>query len=61
LPEIAEGLNVDEAVTPRGRRWYASGTRFVLGNRAYVPDVIDEETFGAAQRRLAQLRPGMPK
>lgn len=61
LSEIAKALNTDEVTTQRGGRWYASTVRYILANAAYVPSVIDAETFEQAQAKLKRLRPGPPK
>ncbi len=61
LSEIARALNVDEMATRHGRRWHASTVKYVLRNPAYVPDVVDADTWQAAQRRLQALRPGPPR
>ena len=61
LSEIAAGLNTDEIPTQRGGKWYAATVRYILSNAAYVPGVIEPDTFEQAQARLQALRPGPPK
>ena len=61
LSEIAAGLNTDGIPTQRGGKWYAATVRYILSNAAYVPGVIEPETFEQAQQRLQALRPGPPK
>lgn len=61
LSEIAAGLNIDEIPTLRGGKWYAATVKYILSNAAYVPGVVDRETFELAQDRLQALRPGPPK
>lgn len=59
LAELAQALNVDGIPTRRGGMWYASTLDYLLRNPAYVDGrIVDLDTWQAAQRRLAQLRPG---
>lgn len=57
LTEIAHALNVDGIPTQRGGMWHASTLKYLLGNVRYVA-IVGEETFRAAQARLAALPMG---
>lgn len=75
LTEIAKRLTETGAPTAKGGAWRPVTVRYILSNGVYAglaqwaghetpeqhPAVIDLATYEAAQRRLADLRPGRPR
>ncbi len=75
LTEIAKRLADQGAPTAKGGSWRPVTVRYILSNGLYAgiaqwdgaetpeqyPAIVDAATYEAAQRRLAELRPGRPK
>lgn len=75
LTEIAKRLAETKAPTARGGAWRPVTVRYILSNGVYAgiaqwdgaempeqyPAIVGGDIYEAAQRRLADLRPGRPK